>query len=936
MTKVFLVLAVFVVLVIAIFVITWRRRTGKSREVREQYAFRCVALLIGLAGDTICALTSGYTFADVAAALLGIEIQESLAVTVVTKLLVVLVFFATLAVVLQTYRRWDGPVSRRQHQMDMHLEESSLFLDFLVTLTSLFARTERLTVYRKLQTPQQHPGNEITCDLPWHEEFAEIYNLLSNQAHIRPAEDWHPQASCLISSYADGQKIAVYCTETLPDRKVVDNFLRYIHQYHPNYLQILVAIKAGRQPNFSEDRGALQIRYLFKENALDELADFSGYRSAICRLYQSPLMQGTSLRIEDVYVAPRCRLGKDGPLVELEEYVTSWLEEEGNRHLALLGDFGQGKTLFSLYLTRQLMDRQGARFPILIPLRNKSPRNSDESEIFSYFAAHYGIDPSALRILNNNGRLLLIFDGFDEMDLIGNDDIRRQHFRSLWKLVRPQSKVLITGRPNYFFSPGEMASALGFQAGSAGIPRCAPLYLQPFDRAQILLALRHAKPSVQNGIRYILDKKVSASFLDLISRPSHLFLVSQIWEKRHIAEKFKNLTSAAIINEFLQNCFERQQEKGTADPYFYLSPAEREYFMTGVAAYLYKLGMVSIPQDTFSDLIVDLLDLFPERLSEKNPAALNLRGGKSLRAFAQEDDNALLAVINDVRTCGLLVNDMVTSGLCFAHKSFFDLLVAKFYLGRELRLYDDTMYISQALSRSAAFHPRLKDDLVVRKLLAELISAQVTLRMSGANEGAKCRKLFVQCRKALSYRGFHCTPQKLLLRSSEEPEIHQPFARRQRDLWYKRRLLILYCCIAVGTAVTFLVQGAQFISQYGGTADQYFAQFDLPEAVLGMEALPTNLQPYWLLLLGCLLLLAVLALMCRKIALTLSERAGLVLLTWYYACRESGISQKEILQQFSPKYSEMFLDFIQGNSLTELQEQEHRSLRRHKQRAARN
>ena len=277
MTKVFLILAVFVVLLIAIFIITWRRRTGKSREVREQYAFRCVVLLIGLAGDTICALTSGYTFVDVAAAFLGIEIQESLAVTVVTKLLVVLVFFATLAVVVQTYRRWDGPVSRRQHQMDMRLEESSLFLDFLVALTNCFTRTEGLAVYHKLQTAEQRQWGEIVGDPPWHVEFAEIYNILSNQAHIRPAEDWHPQASCLISSYADGKKIAVYCTETLPDRKAVDDFLGYIHQYHANYLQILVAIKLGRQPDFSEDRGALQIRYLFKENALDGLVDFSGY-----------------------------------------------------------------------------------------------------------------------------------------------------------------------------------------------------------------------------------------------------------------------------------------------------------------------------------------------------------------------------------------------------------------------------------------------------------------------------------------------------------------------------------------------------------------------------------------------------------------------------------------------------------------------------------
>ena len=934
MIKIAIAFALFAALLTAIFVITWRRRAGKSRQVREQYAFRCVALLIGLAGDTIYALTSGYTFADVAAALLGIEIQESLPAAIVTKLLVVVVFFATLAVVVHTYRRWDGPVSRRQHQMDLRMEESGLFLDFLVALANLFTRTEGLAVYRKLQTAQQRQGDEIACDPPWHVEFAEIYNILSNQAHICPSEDWHPQAGCLISSYADGRKIAVYCAETLPDKKTVEDFLTYIHQYHSSYLQILVAVREGRQKDFSEKHGSLTIRYLFKENALDGLADFSGYRSAVRRLYESPLMQGTSLRIEDVYVEPRCRLGKDGPLVELEQYVTSWLAEERNRHLALLGDFGQGKTLFSLYLTRQLMDTRGARFPILIPLRNKSPRNSDESEIFSYFAAHYGIDPAALRILNRNGRLLLIFDGFDEMDLIGNDDIRRQHFRSLWKLVRPRSKVLITGRPNYFLSPDEMAGALGFQAGSAGIPRCDPLYLQPFDREQILQALRHAEPPVQKGIRYILDKQVSPSFLDLISRPSHLFLVSQIWEERHIAEKFKNLTSASILNEFLQSCFARQQEKGTADPYFYLSPVEREYFMTGVAVYLYKLGMVSIPQETFSDVIVDLLELFPEKLSEKNPAALNLRDGKSLRTFAQADDNNLQAVINDVRTCGLLVNDMATSGLCFAHKSFFDLLVAKFYLGKELRLYDDTMYISQALSRSAAFHPRLKNDLVVRKLLAELISVQVTLRMDGADEEAKCQRLFVQCRKALSYRGFRCTPQKLLLRSAEEPEVQRPDSRSRWNFRYRSRLLLLYC-IAVGIAAAFLVRSAQFVSQHGDTADQYFAQFDLPETAFGMEALPANLQPYWLPLLGCLLLLAVLVFLCRRIALSFSEKACLVLLTWYYACRENGISHKEILRQFSPQYGETFFDFVLENSLTDLQEKMHRPPGRNRRPAAR-
>ena len=123
---------------------------------------------------------------------------------------------------------------------------------------------------------------------------------------------------------------------------------------------------------------------------------------------------------------------------------------------------------------------------------------------------------------------MLIFDGFDKMDLVGNDDIRKQHFRNLWRLVLPKSKVLVTGRPNYFLSRDEMASALGFQPESTDVPYCEGLLLLPFRVEQIMQALRFTEDSVRNGIQHIMETQMSGSFLDLISRPSHLFLVRQM------------------------------------------------------------------------------------------------------------------------------------------------------------------------------------------------------------------------------------------------------------------------------------------------------------------------------------------------------------------------------------------------------------------------
>ena len=128
-----------------------------------------------------------------------------------------------------------------------------------------------------------------------------------------------------------------------------------------------------------------------------------------------------------------------------------WLEEESYRHIALLGDYGQGKSTLSLYFSLKLFEYfdngEASRIPILIELRGKSPRSLSPSELLATWAYKYRIDVGALTYLLIAGRLLLIFEGFDEMDLTGDTDARLEHFRTLWKFTYPSSKILITGRP---------------------------------------------------------------------------------------------------------------------------------------------------------------------------------------------------------------------------------------------------------------------------------------------------------------------------------------------------------------------------------------------------------------------------------------------------------------------------------------------------------
>ena len=64
------------------------------------------------------------------------------------------------------------------------------------------------------------------------------------------------------------------------------------------------------EKDFKEWFGMYEVEYIFKENALDHLVDFSEYYCALNKLYNQPVMSGSSARIADIYVEPKCRVEK--------------------------------------------------------------------------------------------------------------------------------------------------------------------------------------------------------------------------------------------------------------------------------------------------------------------------------------------------------------------------------------------------------------------------------------------------------------------------------------------------------------------------------------------------------------------------------------------------------------------------------------------------
>lgn len=424
----------------------------------------------------------------------------------------------------------------------------------------------------------------------------------------------------------------------------------------------------------------LPIRYETEASLLDCLVDFKDYFHDIKRRALYNRLPDSDLTLANVYVPSHFFLStgvKQGS--SIEEYLNNWLNEPSQRQLALLGEYGQGKSTAALMWAYHLCCEKSqpfGRIPLLIELRGTSPRNLTPLQLLGAWAAQYNINPRALMRLLIAGKLVLIFEGFDEMALVGDFDMRHKHFKTLWQFAYPQSKILITGRPNLFLDEEQMKAALGISCPIGNLPYCEALRLSPFDPEQIKEALRSYKKAVIDQIHALVLK--NPRFHELVSRPSLLHIVAVLWERERLYENVDKLTSAYVMNLFIRHSYTRQGLKEADSPGFMaLTTLEREYFMTGIAAYMAAKQLPNqITSTQLNEAITDLVACIPESVSTES-SAISGETTRPLPIRIQDTEYGAEHVKTDVRACGLLVDDPASPGTFrFGHKSFMEYLFA--------------------------------------------------------------------------------------------------------------------------------------------------------------------------------------------------------------------------------------------------------------------
>lgn len=601
-------------------------------------------------------------------------------------LIIMILMVSAMYFIVNIHRNWDGYVSTIHYEKLRFREQNNIYEESFLQLKDFLSKEKKIIRYVPSKNEPKYSilkGKEYE-KTPWFEEVAELFNLKTNQYNISVSKDYNDIHECYVTKYGRDEKdTVIFCTINEPSEENINKCLKYIDSLPINFYKIIFAVKNGIKDKQNKKFGGVEVEFRYKKELIDTLVNWKNYREYIRFIFEEKeITDGGKISLKDTYVDLSANKEGDSNIKSTENYIYDWMEsgDSPKKHLAILAEYGCGKSVLSLKVTHSILQKENPeRIPILIELRGKSPRNLSTTDILSTWASSFRIEPMALMKLHYEGKLVLIFEGFDEMDMVGDKDVRFSHFQKLWEFATPKSKIIITGRPNFFLDQKELKTNLVMEKQYESSHYCEAIYLNKLDREKINLTLRNIDSETKNQVMALINSDSQKSkFFDLVSRPAILYLVSVIWKARKLNLMKNSINSATVIGEFIRYSYSRQSDKKAEFP---LKENERAYFMQGAAVGMHKLTDFSnqIDKLNLEDIIFKLYSTFPDGI-EPIVSATEAHKNK-LKLRLKDNPNAEDMVFTDVRSCGLLVNDLTRKNYFkFAHKSFFDFLISQFFV----------------------------------------------------------------------------------------------------------------------------------------------------------------------------------------------------------------------------------------------------------------
>jgi predicted NACHT family NTPase len=290
----------------------------------------------------------------------------------------------------------------------------------------------------------------------------------------------------------------------------------------------------------------------------------------------------------------------------IDRYIDRWLENPVTEHVSILGEFGTGKTWFAFhYAGKCLQAYRDAkskgmprpRLPLVIPLRDYAKALDVENVFAGFFYTQHNIrlNSEVFDRLNQMGKLLLIFDGFDEMaDKIDTQKMT-DNFWELAKVVTTNAKVILTCRTEHFPTAQDGRENFGGEripsnANKIAVaPKFETLELMKFDDEQI---------------RAVLSRRTNSATVELVMANSQLLdllrravMAEFVLEALPEIEAGKPIDLARVYLYAVRHKMERDITTGRT----FTSLADKLYFLCELAWEMLSEDKMSLNYREFPD-----------------------------------------------------------------------------------------------------------------------------------------------------------------------------------------------------------------------------------------------------------------------------------------------------------------------------------------------
>jgi WD40 repeat protein len=363
-----------------------------------------------------------------------------------------------------------------------------------------------------------------------------------------------------------------------------------------------------------------------------------------------------------LYVEQRYRIVSGGHAADVHDNLVAraveWIGAEDARLVVVLGDFGRGKTSFMRQLARVLHSTEGPGVtPILVELRHleKAPTLD---ELLMQHLVRQGVkgdlSTAKLRYMITSGRVVLLFDGFDELELRVGYDNAAEYLQALLDSATGRAKVILTSRTQHFRSTEQVLTLLGKRVEDRSGSRV--IVLEEFSDAQILDFLTKLYPDDPSRarIRFELIRGI-ANLLELAHNPRMLSFVAELDEGRLRAaarNEAGEITAASLYMEIIDFWLTREEERLTHEQG--LRPITKEERLNACTALALRLWTSRLPQLALTDLSAEV--------------TLTLRDIAE-RGYTDEE------AVHSIASGSLLVRDE-DGTFAFIHQSIMEWLVA--------------------------------------------------------------------------------------------------------------------------------------------------------------------------------------------------------------------------------------------------------------------